>query len=617
MKLKKFCIEGFRGYKDRVCIELDDLTTIIGKNDAGKSTILEAMDGFFNGTKFDAGDYNIELTGTKEITLTAIFSDIPESIVIDETNPVALAEEYLLNTDGCFEIEKIYRGTSPAHKETFILANHPVNDNLNDLLPLNITSLRTRARELNIDLTGVNQRIKSEIRKKLWESVVIELEATKILIKDEDTKKIADKLEAYMPSFSLFKSDRPSTDQDAEAQDPMQIAIKEAMKKQEEALKVIADKVEEEVKAIANMTVDKLKTMDVDLANELNPIFKTDWGKVFKLSLTGDESIPINKRGSGVRRLILLNFFRVKAEQNNSGRHTLNTIYAVEEPETSQHPDNQKMLMNSFQELSENNDSQVIFTTHTPMLASYVNDKNIRYVNDKVIINEISDENKKEIARNLGVLPDHKVKVFLGVEGVNDINYLKSISRLISSHNQDAINLDESEDNGKVVMIPFGGSSFKLWINRLNSLNVNEFHICDRDYAPPSSAHYQSIVDEINMQENKQAYITQKRELENYIHHQSIMDIYREQHDTFTLSEFSDFDDVPLLVAKHLHELSESDNLWDEVNPEKQKQKISKVKKRLNDEAVKVMSYEQYCEVDNDKEIEQWLVDIKEVLNED
>jgi len=615
MILKTFCIEGFRGYKEKVCIELDNLTTIIGKNDAGKSTILEAMDTFFNNTKFDAGDYNIELTGTKEIRLTAIFSNLPSEIIIDETNPIKLDEEYLLNANNLLEIEKVYKGASPAHKETYIIANHPNNTSLDDLLSLKITALKTRATQLSISLEGVNETIKSEIRKKIWESTTITLQIKKILIKDEDTKRIAEKLESNMPTYSLFKSDRPSTDQDSEAQDPMQIAIKEAMKAQEVKLKEIADKVEEEVKAIANKTVEKLKTMNVDLANELNPVFKTDWGKVFKLSLTGDESIPINKRGSGVRRLILLNFFRVKAEQLNSKKQTINTIYAVEEPETSQHPDNQKMLMKAFQELSENNNSQVIFTTHTPMLASYVDDKSICYVKEQLIINDISEDDKKEIAKNLGVLPDHKVKLFLGVEGVNDINYLKNISNLISDNNTNAINLEACENEGIVVLIPFGGSSFKLWINRLNSLNINEYHICDRDYQLPTPAHYQTIVNEINGQDNKEASITTKRELENYIHHQAITDMYLDEHPEFTISEFLDFDDIPLIVAKHLHEISESTKIWKDMSQEKQKQKMSRVKKRLNEDAVKLMTYEQYCEVDSAKEIENWLIHMQHIIN--
>ena len=56
--------------------------------------------------------------------------------------------------------------------------------------------------------------------------------------------------------------------------------------------------------------------MDESLAQQLNPqIAVKKWETLFNVSITGDEDIPINKRGSGVKRLVLLNFFRAKAEQ--------------------------------------------------------------------------------------------------------------------------------------------------------------------------------------------------------------------------------------------------------------------------------------------------------------
>ena len=41
MKIKKIKIKNFRSYKDEVEIELGDLSAFVGKNDIGKSTVLE------------------------------------------------------------------------------------------------------------------------------------------------------------------------------------------------------------------------------------------------------------------------------------------------------------------------------------------------------------------------------------------------------------------------------------------------------------------------------------------------------------------------------------------------------------------------------------------------
>ena len=48
MKLEKVIIENFRSYKNRIEINIDDLNVFVGRNDIGKSTILEALDIFFN-----------------------------------------------------------------------------------------------------------------------------------------------------------------------------------------------------------------------------------------------------------------------------------------------------------------------------------------------------------------------------------------------------------------------------------------------------------------------------------------------------------------------------------------------------------------------------------------
>ena len=104
-------------------------------------------------------------------------------------------------------------------------------------------------------------------------------------------------------------------------------------------LNSVADTVKEKLQKVADRTREKLNEMDSGIASTLNPVISTDklkWSDVFKnVSISGDKDISINKRGSGVKRLILLNFFRAEAERRaEETRHT-GIIYAIEEPETS------------------------------------------------------------------------------------------------------------------------------------------------------------------------------------------------------------------------------------------------------------------------------------------
>ena len=46
VKMESIKIKNFRSYKEETIIRFDDLTVLVGRNDIGKSTILEALDIF-------------------------------------------------------------------------------------------------------------------------------------------------------------------------------------------------------------------------------------------------------------------------------------------------------------------------------------------------------------------------------------------------------------------------------------------------------------------------------------------------------------------------------------------------------------------------------------------
>ena len=464
---------------------------------------------------------------------------------------------------------------------------------------------------MNIDLSNVNQTRKSDIRHAIWDirSASECLREISIPIDKNakgEFKSIDNNLQGYMPIFALFKSDRPNIDQDPEAQDPLKLAVKEIIKARQSDLNAIASTIRSELQRIADKTVEKIQEMDPEIAKQLSPnIGDPAWDRVFKISLTSEEEVPVNKRGSGFRRLVLLNFFRVKAEEQASGK---DVIYAIEEPETSQHPNNQKMLINAFENLAYRGNCQVFATTHTPMLASFVSDNNLRYIKidngKRKIVNRLSDEDKKEIANSLGVLPDSKVKLFLFIEGKNDIEFLKGIAHLFS------IDLAEAENKGELIFVPMGGSNLQLWVSRLAGLNKREIYIYDGDNKP-------NMPDDENTG-NKTIFQTSKRELENYIHLEAITKIYEEQYITIEIAtdEIQNDTDVPLLIAEKVHNASTSCRNWYDFDETDKDKKQGRVKKLLNTAAVKKMTEEQLKQIGGWDEIQRWMEAIKVSLND-
>ena len=468
MRLARLTVKNFRCYKDEFSIDFDNLTVLVGKNDVGKSTILEVLAVFFDEAVLDSDDGSTA-GDKKDVHITCEFDNLPSKLILDSDFETSLADEYLLNEYGRLEIHKVYNGTlqKPKLTSVFIRALHPSKKGFDDLLSLTLSKLKERAKSLGVDIKDIDERVNSLIRNKLWGSTTdLDIKPVQIVLDKDDAKNVWERLKIYLPSFALFKSDRPSTDQDEEAQDPMKAAIKEALKAREAELKTISEFVEQEVSRIAQQTLTKLNEMDPNLAGQLSPRFTPpNWSTVFKVSLTGDDEVPINKRGSGTRRLILLNFFRAKAEQLSSDKPSI--IYAIEEPETSQHPNNQKMLMRAFSELASQPDCQVLLSTHTPVLARLVPDNNLRYISinssGQRCVSCGDDTTRQLLANTLGVLPEHDVKIFIGVEGINDINFLINISKVLSQAGESVPNLGDLENQGKIIFFPLGGSNLALW----------------------------------------------------------------------------------------------------------------------------------------------------------
>ena len=165
-------------------------------------------------------------------------------------------------------------------------------------------------------------------------------------------------------------------------------------------------------------------------------------------------------------------------------------IYAIEEPETSQHPNHQIMLLDAFLELVAQDRCQIMVTTHTPTLARRVNRHALRLITAQdrgpLVEKGTDDSTLQKIRDTLGVLPDHDIKAFFGVEGKHDINFLRRISHNLAAIEHDIPDLSAMEQVGKLVFVPLGGSNLDLWITTLEGLQRPEFYLTDRDLSPPA-----------------------------------------------------------------------------------------------------------------------------------
>ena len=321
---------------------------------------------------------------------------MPDSVLVDATNETTLVREHLLNQDG--ELEVIKKYSDAGSVKVFIRALHPTNRQCGDLLTIKQQDLRKRIQDNHIECE--NQNINAVMRTAIWNHYANDLQLTDVEIdaSKEDAKKIWDKLAGYLPVYALFQSDRKNKESDNEVQDPLKVAVNQILSDPiiQETLAGIATEVERKLREVAGRTLEKLREMNPDVANSLNPIIPpAKWQDVFKnVSITGDENIPLDKRGSGVKRLILLNFFRAEAERRSQSNPSDGIIYAFEEPETSQHGDNQILLVNAFRELSSTPKTQVILTTHSSTVVKNLDLNNLRIILDNGVNKQIHNADR-------------------------------------------------------------------------------------------------------------------------------------------------------------------------------------------------------------------------------
>ena len=612
MKIRRVMLENFRSFWGRVEIDVGDLTVLLGKNDVGKSSILEAIDIFINegkgAVKIEDSDLNhkAKSEGKDEFKIGIEFKDIPNAITIDATNPTTLKDEYLLNNNGYLEIWKVFKNGKL--KKTFIKCKHPANDEfLKALMQKKIKELQDFCSKNGIDCSAIDKRKSADLRRVIREYYQqkdgeLRFEEIEIDIDAEGLKEIWSGLQQYLPVYALFHSDRKNIDQDDEIQDPLKAKIEQIFKRQDvqEKLTEIANEIDREIREIATTTVKIFNqlnenSLNINIDPNIPEVTSLKWKDVYKgLGFITNDGISLNKRGSGVRRLVLLSSFLAEIEKKSANNNHI--IYAIEEPETSLHPDLQIKFINALQELSGRNKYQIILSTHSPALIRLFRTSDIRYVKQQDGCSTIKmwdDEIGNKIIKDMGFIPSIG-KVVICVEGTYDEKFLLNINENIDEL-KTIINLKEKIEAGLISIVPLRGSNLKDWINRyaLKNTNAIEFHLYDRD----CDEKYREDIEKINKRgDGSFATLTKKREIENYIPKRIIED------------EFGIKIDI-------------EQSKWDDEDiPKKIKEKVSDkdektIKQILCSHCSKKITKEDLEELNAFEEIKGWFLKIKELTD--
>lgn len=531
MKIKKLRIMNYRGIKDSGWLEFEDLNAIVGKNDSGKSSILHAINDFYNENKLLEGNryYGAVNNATQiEIKFSLENQNIVPSVLLDDV--------------GELHIKKCANEIGETYKCYIV-----VNDFSNDIYQ-NIFQLT--AQKYNTLLRNLGKEVPDKITKDLLFEVVnflAEQEGT-FEIKEYEIKNtlLKEILKELYPQFSLFLADTNLDTGTSSFQNQFKKIVTNAIETHLEEF----SNLQEEVSNTLNDEINKIgHYMEEHYSGmtNLSPKITYDWSKLINFDVIMQESsgyhVDLANKGTGIQRLFMVSYFQYLAENFSEEESTY--VFVIEEPETFLHPGAQRTLLNSLKKISNNH--QIIITTHSPVFASEISNRNI------IVAIKEDGESKYEqgesvssesLVEELGVRASDSIissKLLVFVEGSNDVKFWNLIYKKVTGH---------FYEDDKILFIPGGGNELHniAEMNLMRKLNRNFMVIVDKDAGAvdyETKLQKQERLKNIVEQKGGQLIVLRKREIENYYNPNVIIDTLAEKGHILEELEIEPYEDFP------------------------------------------------------------------------
>lgn len=557
MRIHSITINNYRPFKVLKDVRLGQLATIVGKNDTGKSSILRAIQLFFEKRpKIDPTDIHDNAAPNEDVVIEIAFTSLPEKIEIEEGIETTFREEMLLDQNGHLRLRKTYPRDKLTNVEISLITQDFQDDFFAGLANLKENELNKRCKEAGIDVTKAGRGITNKSKREALRTKAKEREIKigeyelKLSPKDELWKCI----ESLLPDFYLFESETKTDVSETSFQSPFRPIIKTAADQPDvtDARKEFAGAIERALQEEVDKIFERLKrhTDDID-ALTVKPVFS--WDKAVTLQIYGKDhhgvDKPLEKRGSGIRRLLMVAFFEYLAEKGEE--KAANFIFGIEEPENDLHPGLQRELAQSFRQLADLG-YQIIITSHSPVFvgASPIEDLTL-IIRQKGIARAIQHPKLDigKIAEELGVEPADQItsyKACVFVEGPDDIMFWRTVASKLKERGY----IDADFDDKEIGFIPVGGSNIKYWIDirAMKRLNRRFGVVVDSDRKSQTDGIPQRKLNWKNQCEVDGGifFILRKRAIENYLHPNAIERSGR------VLQQYDDFTDMKKLFGKNV-----------------------------------------------------------------
>jgi putative ATP-dependent endonuclease of OLD family len=547
MRIHGITLRNYRPFKVLGETILGQLATIVGKNDAGKSCVLRAAQLFLSDKpKVDADDVYDGTPENEDIEIEVSFASLPDTIQLEEGVDTTLRDEMLLDHEGRLRVKKVYPRNDLTKVKFFLVTEDFQDDLFQGLANLKESEIEKRCEKAGIEAKksgrGITNKSKRENLRNAARGQGIKLGRYELeLTPKDDLRKLIGSL---LPTFRLFESETSTNIGGSSFQSQFDEIIRMTTDRSDiaSAKGALTAAMKDDLQKEFDKISEKLKVHTGDLVSlKVEPSFS--WEKAVDLEVYGEDASgvvkPLQRRGSGIRRLLMVAFFEYLAEKESS--KSSNTILAVEEPENSLHPGLQRDLARSFRKLADMG-YQIIITSHSSIFAG------VFPITDLTLIERSSgiakstqypELDKDKIAEELGVEPSDQItgfKACVFVEGKDDVFFWSTVCHKLKEGGL----VQETFEEKNIGLIPVGGDNLKHWmsmkamrkLSRRFATLVDSDLTCKTDQIPQGKLHWKDECEK----EGGFMHILRKREIENYLHRNTIARSGRalQQYDDFT-----------------------------------------------------------------------------------
>lgn len=555
MRIHSVSLTNYGPFQSLSEVKLGPLATIIGQNDAGKSNILEAIQTFFEGRKLLQEDIYDGAKSDKPVVIEVAFSDFPEIIQLEKEVNTTFIEEKLLDNNGFLRIRKVFNRKNLGKPNNFLITQDFDNNSYSGLTCLKENELNERCKSLGIEFSRSGRGVTNKGKRNSIRQKAIQESTNERLINLAITEDLWKIISNFLPEFILFEVDTKLDVDETSFQSQFRPIVKAAAEKKEvvKSKNAFVGAINKSLQEEVNKIFEKMKK-HTNSFQELRVQPDFSWDKAVTFDIYGKDQFgiekPIGKRGSGMRRLLMVAFFQYLVERKQVEGNEF--IFAVEEPENCLHPKLQRELAQSFRQLA-NEGSQVIITSHSPVFAGSSTLEDLALiVREAGIAKSIQspDLNYAEIADQLGVEPSDQLTSYnacVFVEGPSDIEFWNEIAKKLKSGGH----LQHDFIDKNIGFIISGGDTLKYWINKRAMKRLNRHYgvIVDSDRESPNHVIPQRKINwkTICESEGGKFFILRKREIENYIHPSTLARVGKAN------QNFDDYSDMKKIFGENVY----------------------------------------------------------------